>query len=135
MLRLAFGLGSPRRARKPVSCNATIFEHQRDPVGVLQDRDIAERIPGDDDQIGELAFFDRPELLVATETLGGPAGRRLQCLKRGQPGIDEALYLERVPRMAMAAGVRTGGYFYSGRKRPAQAFDVVFPQMQGSFAD
>src|SRR5215472_6134343 len=37
--------------------------------------------------------------------------------------------------MAMAAGVRTGGYFYSGRKRPTQAFDMVFPQMQGSFAD
>ena len=88
----------------------------------------AERIAGDDDQIGELALLDRADVMLPAETFGGPAGRRPQCLKRRQPGFDEALDLDSIARMAVPAGIGSGRDLDPGGEGPAQALDMVFLQ-------
>ncbi len=125
----------PPRVEHPVGRDLAAFEHQRDAVGFLQDRNVSERIPVDDDQVGEFAVLDRPQLALAAEALGGPPGRRPQRLERAQTGIGEALDLDRVFRVTVAAGVGAGGDLDPGRDCPAQALDVVFLQMVRPFAD
>src|SRR5499427_4941796 len=62
-------LRGPRRgcALHPIGGNLTVLQDKRDAVGVLQDRHVGERIPRDNDEVGELAFFDRTEFVFAAE--------------------------------------------------------------------
>ena len=73
--------------------------------------------------------------MFAAEALGGPSGRRLQGLRRAQPGVDEAFDLQCVPRVTVAAGIGSGGDLDPRGECPAQALDMVLPQMVGPFAD
>src|SRR5205807_2298449 len=104
-------------------------------VGVLQDRDVGERIPGDDGEVGELAFLDRPEFVLAAETFGSPTGCRPQRLEGRHPGLYEAFDLERVLRVTVAAGIGAGGDLRPRGERPAQALDMALLQMMRPLAN
>jgi predicted dithiol-disulfide oxidoreductase (DUF899 family) len=133
---------SARGCRQPVGDDLAPLQHQGDARGVLQQAHVAERVAGDDEEIGELALFDGADIALHAETLGGPAGRRTQCLQRRQPGFDQALDLHRVLRMTVSAGVGSGGDLDAGGEGPPQALGVMLLQVlcplanmrQGRFA-
>ena len=94
-----------RTRRQAICSDLAAFHHQGNMRGVLQQSHVAERVAGDDDEIGELALFDRADISFEPKALRRPAGRRPQCLQRRQPGFDEALDLHCVARMAVSAGI------------------------------
>ena len=103
--------------------------------GSRSTRDVGERVAGDDDEVGELARRDRAELGLLAEAFGGPAGRRLQRLHRGHPGLDQAFELAGIGRVAVPAGIGAGHHLDPDRQRPLDALDVVLDQRQGALAD
>src|SRR5690606_1479475 len=83
-----------RRARPnehlPVEPNAP-FDHRRDVEGIGY---IAQRIAFDDDEVGELAGLERPELTLDAERERISGGRDTQDLVRRYARTDEQGHVE-----------------------------------------
>jgi hypothetical protein len=131
---LVFSPGTWRQ-RPAAHGNSLIAPGSCDLLGLLQNSHIRERIAGDHDDVGELAFFNRAEVCFAADAFGGPAGRRAQRLQRRHPGPNQAGDFDRVVRMPVTAGVSARGDLDPGSERLAEARDVMFFQLLGPFAD
>src|SRR5438445_602508 len=58
-----------RTRRQAICSDLAAFHHQGNMRGVLQQSHVAERVAGDDDEIGELALFDRADISFEPKAL------------------------------------------------------------------
>src|SRR5499427_5749368 len=112
-----------------------VLQHEPDPLRVLQDLQVRERIAIDDDQVGALPLLHGADLALQPQARRGQAGGRLDGLHRGQPRSHEVHQLRRVGGMAVATRVRAGNHAHASLEGTMDGFDVMHVQRPGALAD
>src|SRR5262245_58653447 len=116
---------SRRRGGAAVDAHLAALQHQLDSLRLEQQLDVRERVAVDDHQVREATRLDRAEVAIEPETLRRPLRRCPERLHRLEPRLYEVAELERVLRVAVAAGVRAGGDRHAQLERALDRGDMM----------
>src|SRR4051794_8582267 len=113
--------------------NLSANQYLSDPLFVLEDTHVEQRIAGNDDEVGKLSRLDRTDIPLHAEALSGNSGGGADRLKRGEATFDQLLQLTGAFAMSdhkscvRARSDLNAGLFSSPQRLPLVLIDLEQP--------